>query len=313
MKEYFPHDYNARNDPKIENLLMEHGMTGLGVFWCLVEMLYEQDGRIPMSKTKAIAYALRIEHSMLLSIISDFELFEHDEAEFWSNSINKRIKNRTNVSEQRSKAAKRKWELFMQKQNKTDANAEESYANAEVSSANAMHGLCTCNAIKENKIKEEYIIEDSSLHSESLSETKVSDEQESEENKKFREKYEKDNQMIEEVRAFYNQKIIENNSKLPRASSKFSNKRKTSTLARLREHGMDAVKDVLDRATRSSFLNGSTGWKASFDWIICSPNNFAKVMDGNYDNTQQNGYQAGVNITDDKDKYKKMNKDRWNR
>lgn len=49
MKEifYFQHDYNARNNPKLQNVLMEHGCAGIGVFWCIVEQLHEQDGILP--------------------------------------------------------------------------------------------------------------------------------------------------------------------------------------------------------------------------------------------------------------------------
>lgn len=41
---YFQHDYNARTDPKLQDVLIEHGAAGLGVFWCVVEQLYEQGG-----------------------------------------------------------------------------------------------------------------------------------------------------------------------------------------------------------------------------------------------------------------------------
>ena len=37
---YFSHDYNARNDEKIKMLIRKHGMIGYGVFWAIVEDLY---------------------------------------------------------------------------------------------------------------------------------------------------------------------------------------------------------------------------------------------------------------------------------
>ena len=43
---YFQHDYNARTDPKLQDVLIEHGAAGLGVFWCVVEQLYEQGVRL---------------------------------------------------------------------------------------------------------------------------------------------------------------------------------------------------------------------------------------------------------------------------
>ncbi|MFA5392055.1 MAG: Lin1244/Lin1753 domain-containing protein, partial [Candidatus Omnitrophota bacterium] len=50
MKEtyYFPHDYHARHDPKLERLRIEMGPVSDGIFWNLVEMLYEQGGYLQL-------------------------------------------------------------------------------------------------------------------------------------------------------------------------------------------------------------------------------------------------------------------------
>lgn len=55
--------------------------------------------------------------------------------------------------------------------------------------------------------------------------------------------------------------------------------------ARCREYGKEAVRDVIRKAVMSDFLNGKNdrAWVASFDWLM-KPNNFAKVLEGNYDN-----------------------------
>ena len=39
---YFPHDCNARNDPKILALRSVFGAEGYGVYWMLIEILREQ-------------------------------------------------------------------------------------------------------------------------------------------------------------------------------------------------------------------------------------------------------------------------------
>lgn len=53
---------------------------------------------------------------------------------------------------------------------------------------------------------------------------------------------------------------------------------------RIELYGLSAVYEVIDKAAASSFLNGGNkrGWMATFDWLI-RPNNFPKVLDGNYD------------------------------
>ena len=55
---YITHDLGARNDPKLLDLQMEMGGQGLAIFWCIVEMLWENDGYIP-ANFKSIAFSLR--------------------------------------------------------------------------------------------------------------------------------------------------------------------------------------------------------------------------------------------------------------
>lgn len=40
-KEYFSHDYNARNDKKIAALVKDYKAAGYGIFWALCEILHE--------------------------------------------------------------------------------------------------------------------------------------------------------------------------------------------------------------------------------------------------------------------------------
>ena len=64
--------------------------------------------------------------------------------------------------------------------------------------------------------------------------------------------------------------------------------------ARLNEYGEDAILQATDKAAASGFLNGdnSKGWIATFDWFV-RPNNFPKVLEGNYDNKATNQQQYG--------------------
>lgn len=127
MKEvfYFQHDYNARNDPKLQDVLIEHGIGGIGVFWCVIEQMYEQDGFLPLKSCKSIAFALHVDCKLVESVVLDFGLFQNDGTNFWSNSVKSRLDKRKEVKEARKKAALKRWESThkMQMQNKNDANA----------------------------------------------------------------------------------------------------------------------------------------------------------------------------------------------
>ena len=52
---------------------------------------------------------------------------------------------------------------------------------------------------------------------------------------------------------------------------------------RIRDYGIDAVLEAIGNVRSSSFLMGDnrSGWQITFDWFI-RPNNFPKVLDGNY-------------------------------
>lgn len=53
---------------------------------------------------------------------------------------------------------------------------------------------------------------------------------------------------------------------------------------RLKDYGVDTIVEGVDKIRNSSFLQGHNkkGWTVTFDWFI-KPDNFQKVIDGNYD------------------------------
>ena len=95
---------------------------------------------------------------------------------------------------------------------------------------------------------------------------------------------------------FFNKTMESSNAVVPKIKS-MSERRKRNIRARVREHGKRAVFEVITKAGTSDFLNGrnKNGWVADFDWIF-RPNNFPKVLEGNYDN-RTNNYQPQINGT----------------
>lgn len=78
-----------------------------------------------------------------------------------------------------------------------------------------------------------------------------------------------------------------------------TDKRKGLINARLKEHGMEAIKEVIKNASESDFLKGDNnkGWMADFDWIM-RPTNFVKVLEGKYINREDvsnSGKHKGTN------------------
>jgi len=105
---YFSHDYNARNDRKLIKLASVHGMQGIGIYWCIVEMLYEESGLIPLEYDR-IAFELRTDKSVVQSVIHDFDLFQIDNDSFWSDAVNDRLQERINKSEKARNNVLKRW------------------------------------------------------------------------------------------------------------------------------------------------------------------------------------------------------------
>lgn len=106
---YFQHDYNARNDPKIIKLMRVHGLAGVGAYWCIVEYLYQNGGKLKLEECESIAFALHTDCNCITSVVQDFDLFQNDGVCFWSESINKRVIRRQEIAESRKKAAEARW------------------------------------------------------------------------------------------------------------------------------------------------------------------------------------------------------------
>ena len=66
-----------------------------------------------------------------------------------------------------------------------------------------------------------------------------------------------------------------------------SSKRGGMLRARVNEYGADKVLEAIERIRKSSFLRGQNknGWMITFDWFV-RPNNFPKVLEGQYDDRQ---------------------------
>lgn len=72
----------------------------------------------------------------------------------------------------------------------------------------------------------------------------------------------------------------------PRLTS-LSEKRKQAIKARLNTYSVDKFREMFTKAESSAFLKGknSRNWSATFDWMLKDAN-FAKILDGNYDDAK---------------------------
>lgn len=114
-KSYFRHDYNARNDIKLQSVITKHGAVGIGVYWIIVEMLYQNGGELPLDIARNISVAYFTDFKVVESVINDFDLFENDGNVFWSVRIRQSIDNTKKVSDARKAASRQRWSRKQEK------------------------------------------------------------------------------------------------------------------------------------------------------------------------------------------------------
>ena len=163
MKEtfYFQHDYNARNDPKLQDVLFDLGVEGIGVFWCIIEQLYEQGGKLPLHYCKSIAFALHVDFKCVERLVNDYGLFKNDGENMWSESVLNRLNRRKDISDKRKLAALARWRQNLENQSQASIQSTD---NPIINNANEMQVHTTSNASaghKEKEIKEKNNIKES--------------------------------------------------------------------------------------------------------------------------------------------------------
>lgn len=141
---YFSHDYNARSDEKVKLLIRKHGMVGYGVFWSIVEDLYNNANAL-RTDYEGIAFDLHSTEYVVKSVICDFDLFIIEGESFGSLSVERRLNERNEKSVKAKESANYRWNKI-----KDNANAMQTHSDG--------------NAIKERKVKERKVKEIKEVH-----------------------------------------------------------------------------------------------------------------------------------------------------
>ena len=148
---YFSHDSNARNDEKILALMADHGVIAYGIYWILVEMMFESTNtKLSHDKTKGIAFTYSIDITTLNKIITDaikLNLFLSDGDYFWSESLLRRkqhlIENRLKKSQAGKIGMAKRWGV-------------DNTVITEDNTVITKHNKGKERIVKESKVKEEH-------------------------------------------------------------------------------------------------------------------------------------------------------------
>lgn len=110
VKLWFKHDYNARNDPKLLEVNMTFGAEGIGIYWMLVELLYEQHGILNNKEIATLIYSFRLDENKVNEIIKLCFISDED-GNVTSQRVKEQIAAVDEKSEKASYAAQKRWNV----------------------------------------------------------------------------------------------------------------------------------------------------------------------------------------------------------
>lgn len=118
-KPFIRHDVDASRDTKIQELKLDHGILGYGVYWALIEYLFEQGGKAKYD-FRFLAHVLNVDARTLRKILPDciekYHLFDEEDSYFWSNRLNRELDNIKAASKQNSINATKRYAIKNDKQ-----------------------------------------------------------------------------------------------------------------------------------------------------------------------------------------------------
>ncbi len=88
---------------------MKHWLVGIGAYWCIVEMLYEEWWYISIDEYERIAFELRTSENVIQEVINDYWLFTISNNTFHSNSVIDRLNQRMDKSEKARISVQKRW------------------------------------------------------------------------------------------------------------------------------------------------------------------------------------------------------------
>lgn len=263
---FFSHDVDMRNDLKIRGLRREFGNEGYAVWCYLLEVLTDtEDLCIDIDNMAGLLSAdFDIDRERLMGIVGyclQVGLFVKDGSLLYSKRHRERIMGVLDKAQEKSERGRR---AVMARWGKNSANnTDETEGDTDVLPTNT-------NERREDKTGEEKTRKD-----------------------------QKREYPCAEIVKVWNEVCVS----LPKVL-RLSDARRDKVKARLREWGGDNPEEMIAKAREffnrieaSDFLTGRSGkWKASFDWLFDSRNNWIKVAEGNYDNKRGGGSRLSGSI-----------------
>lgn len=109
MSEYINHKISNRSEYVFRKLIERKGAAAYGVYWYILEELYESGGKMLFEEIEPISKVLCVRKDFVASVIKSFSLFQYDSESFWSDEVIEQIEKRQKLKDKRKEAANKRW------------------------------------------------------------------------------------------------------------------------------------------------------------------------------------------------------------
>ena len=122
-KTYLQHQSNSFTDIKIIKMRSKLGIESYGIFWALLELLFNEENKLCIDDYTVLAFSLQCDADKLKSVIEDFDLFVIEDGCFYSKRLNNHIDTINSKSIKAKESASKRWNNANAMQTHSDSNA----------------------------------------------------------------------------------------------------------------------------------------------------------------------------------------------
>ena len=124
-KTYFLHESTSFQDYKIIKMRSKLGIESYGIFWALLELLFNEENKLCIDDYDALAYSLQCDSNILKQVIEDFDLFVLEDGCFYSRRLNDHIQEINSKSNKAKENASKRWNNAVAMQSHSNGNASK--------------------------------------------------------------------------------------------------------------------------------------------------------------------------------------------
>ena len=122
-KTYFLHESTSFQDYKIIKMRSKLGIQSYGIFWALLELLFNEENKLCIDDYEPLAFSLQCDPNILKQVIEDFDLFVLEDGCFYSRRLNNHIEDINTKSNKAKESAAKRWSNANAKRTQSDSNA----------------------------------------------------------------------------------------------------------------------------------------------------------------------------------------------